>query len=121
MGRRQADGGSVMLWAMFYWEPLGPAIHVDVILTRTTYLGLGADHEHSFMDMVFPHGCGLFQQGNAMPQSKNGSGMFEEHNNEFEVLTWPPNSPDLNPIAHLWNVLDKQVRSIEAHLATYRT
>ena len=21
---------------------------------------------------------------------------FEEHNNEFEVLTWPPNSPDLN-------------------------
>ncbi|KAK3555109.1 hypothetical protein QTP86_010065 [Hemibagrus guttatus] len=31
----------------------------------------------------------------------------------FEVLTWPPNSPDLNPIHHLWDALDKQVRSME--------
>ncbi|ROL55318.1 Transposable element Tc1 transposase [Anabarilius grahami] len=29
MGRRQAGGGSVMLWPMFCWETLGPAIHVD--------------------------------------------------------------------------------------------
>ena len=33
VGRRQAGGGSVMLWAMFCWETLGPAIHVDVNLT----------------------------------------------------------------------------------------
>lgn len=25
MGRKQACGGSVMLWAMFFWETLGPA------------------------------------------------------------------------------------------------
>ena len=30
VGRRRAGGGSVMLWAMFCWETLGPAIHVDV-------------------------------------------------------------------------------------------
>ncbi|KAK3525649.1 hypothetical protein QTP70_002558 [Hemibagrus guttatus] len=39
---------------------------------------------------------------------------FDEHNNQFEVLTWPPNSPDLNPIQHLWDVLNKQLRSMEA-------
>ncbi|KAK3563664.1 hypothetical protein QTP86_033502 [Hemibagrus guttatus] len=39
---------------------------------------------------------------------------FDEHNNEFEVLTCPPNSPNLNPIQHLWDVLDKQVRSMKA-------
>ncbi|KAK3531066.1 hypothetical protein QTP70_009444, partial [Hemibagrus guttatus] len=38
---------------------------------------------------------------------------FDDHNNQFEVLTPPPNSPDLNPIQHLWDVLDKQVRSME--------
>ena len=38
---------------------------------------------------------------------------FEEHN-EFELLTWPPNSPDFNSIKYLWDVLDKQVRSMEA-------
>uniref|UniRef100_A0A0E9WSK0 Tc1-like transposase DDE domain-containing protein n=1 Tax=Anguilla anguilla TaxID=7936 RepID=A0A0E9WSK0_ANGAN len=39
---------------------------------------------------------------------------FEEHDREFKVLPWPPNSPDLNPIEHLWDVLEKQVRSMEA-------
>ncbi|KAK3551827.1 hypothetical protein QTP70_029006 [Hemibagrus guttatus] len=39
---------------------------------------------------------------------------FDDHNNQFEVLTPPPHSPDLNPIQHLWYVLDKQVRSMEA-------
>ncbi|KAK3518122.1 hypothetical protein QTP70_033217 [Hemibagrus guttatus] len=65
MRRRQASGGSVMLWAMFCWENLGSAIHVDVTLTHTTYLSNVADHVHPFMEMVFPDGCGLFQQDNA--------------------------------------------------------
>ncbi|KAK3536012.1 hypothetical protein QTP70_024504 [Hemibagrus guttatus] len=39
---------------------------------------------------------------------------FDDHNNQFEVLTPPPNSPDLNPIQNLWDVLDKQVPSMEA-------
>ncbi|KAK3561847.1 hypothetical protein QTP86_017492, partial [Hemibagrus guttatus] len=30
---------------------------------------------------------------------------------EFEVLTRPPNFQDLNPIKHLWEVLDKQRNS----------
>ncbi|KAK3544698.1 hypothetical protein QTP86_026097, partial [Hemibagrus guttatus] len=85
MGRRQAGGGSVMLWAMFCWETLGPAIYVDVTLTRTTYLSIVADHVHSFMETAFPDGCGLFQQDNRpchkviMVQEWS-----DEHNNEFK-------------------------------------
>jgi len=56
MGRRQAGRGSVMLWAMFCWETLGPAINVDVTLTCTTYLSIVADHVHPFMETVFPGG-----------------------------------------------------------------
>ena len=108
MGRRQAGGGSVMLWTMFCWETLGPGIHVDVTLTRTTYLNIVADQVHPFMATVFPDGSGLFQQDNAPILQKlfrNGLRSMTE----FKVLTWPPNSPDLNPIEHLWDVLEKQV------------
>ncbi|KAK3516948.1 hypothetical protein QTP70_028239, partial [Hemibagrus guttatus] len=110
MGRRQAGGGSVMLWAMFCWETLGPADHVDVTLTCTTYLCIVVEHVYPFMETVFPDGCGVFQQDNvACPKAKIIQEWFDECNNQFEVLTWPPNSPDFNPIKHLWDVLNKQV------------
>jgi len=31
---------------------------------------------------------------------------FLEHDNEFTVLKWSPESPDLNPIEHLWDVVE---------------
>ena len=65
VGIRQAGGGSVMLWAMFCWETLGPAIHMDINLTRVIYLNIIAEQVHPFMAMVFPDGSGLFQQDNA--------------------------------------------------------
>ena len=115
MGRKQAGGGRVMLWPMFCRETLGLAIHVDVTLIRITYPGIVADHVHPFMETVFPDGSGIFQQDKASCHKANIlQEWFEEHNRKFRVLTWPPNSPDLNPIEHLWDVLDKQVRSMEA-------
>uniref|UniRef100_A0AAY5KZE1 Tc1-like transposase DDE domain-containing protein n=1 Tax=Esox lucius TaxID=8010 RepID=A0AAY5KZE1_ESOLU len=115
MGSRQASRGSVMLWAMFCWETLGPAIHVDVTLTRTTYLSIVVDHVHPFKATIFPVGIGLFKQDNEpCHKAKMVQEWFDEHNNEFKVLTWPPNSPDLNSIEHLWDVLEKQVQSMEA-------
>lgn len=45
-------GGSVILWAMFWWETLGPAIHVNVTLTRTTNQVIVEDHVHPFMETI---------------------------------------------------------------------
>ncbi|MCI4380731.1 hypothetical protein PGIGA_G00243310 [Pangasianodon gigas] len=64
--RRQCDArGSVMLWAMFCWETLGPGIHVDVTLRHTNYLNIVAGQVKPFMATVFPNGSGIFQQDNA--------------------------------------------------------
>ncbi len=68
------------------------------------------------MAMVLPDGSGLFQQDNApCHTAETVQEWFDEHE-EFKVLTWPLNSPDLNPIEHLWDVLGKHARSMRPHL-----
>lgn len=57
-GPIQDGGGRVMLWAMFCWEPSGPAVLVDVSLTRTTYLSIVAGDVHPFMETVFDGNSG---------------------------------------------------------------
>ncbi|KAK3534421.1 hypothetical protein QTP86_015225, partial [Hemibagrus guttatus] len=106
---QECKPAEVMLWAMFCWETLGPAIHVDVTVTHSTYLNIVTDHVHPFMETLFPDGCGLFQQDNApCHKAEMVQEWFDDHNNQFEVLTPPPNSPDLNPIQHLWDVLENK-------------
>ncbi len=34
---------------------------------------------------------------------------FPEHDNEFTLLKWLPQSPDLNPIEHLWDVVEREI------------
>ncbi len=48
-----------------------------------------------------------FQQDNAPCQII--SDWFLEHDNEFTLLKWSPHSPDLNPIEHLWDVVEREI------------
>ncbi len=36
-----------------------------------------------------------------------------EHDNGLILLKWPPQSPDLNPIDHLCNVLEWEIRIMD--------
>ena len=40
-----------------------------------------------------------------------------EHDSEFSLLEWPGQSPDLNPIEHLWEEMEQAVRSKNVSLS----
>jgi len=68
------------------------------------------------MATMYPSSDGYFLKDNT-PCHKAGiiSNLFIEHDYEFTVLKCPPQSPDLNQIEHLWDVVEQQLRALDVH------
>ncbi len=66
------------------------------------------------MTTVYPSSDGYFQQDNApCHKAQIISDWFLEHDNEFTLLKWPPQSPDPNPIEHLWDAVEREIRIMD--------
>ncbi len=69
------------------------------------------------MTTVYPSSDGYFQQDSApCHKAQIISDWFLEHENEFTLLKWPPQSPDLNPIEHLWDVVEQEIHIMDVQL-----
>ncbi|GBL77592.1 Transposable element Tc3 transposase [Araneus ventricosus] len=103
-----------MVWSVFSWQFLGSLVLVPDSVNAIRHVELLGDHLHPFMLYCHPHGNGVFQQDNCTSHRSR----LDEHSSDLSVMNWPPRSPDLNPIEHLWDVLEKDVKAHHTTPAT---
>ena len=102
--RRLFGGGSIMVWGGISGNARTPLVFINGNLTCALYLD--EILQAHFVPFVCQHAVTL-QHDNARPHVTD----FLTQQN-VNVLPWPAVSPDLSPIKHAWDEMERRLRQL---------
>jgi hypothetical protein len=103
-------GGSLMVWGCITWYGVGFLCRIENGMDAQLYQNILEDELMATIDWYKLDKESIFFQHDNDPKHTAHSTKKWLKDNNIKTLEWPPQSPDLSPIEHIWNEVDRRVR-----------
>ena len=104
-----------MVWGCMGWNGVGRLAEVEGKMDAVQYVNILEENLlPSMEESGIPLEDVIFQQDNDPKHTSNRAKNWMESQN-ITILDWSPQSPDLNPIEHLWYHLKMELNKYPTH------
>ncbi|UYV72410.1 Transposase [Cordylochernes scorpioides] len=97
----------IMVWGAIAYDSRSPLLRIQGTMTAQRYV------DDVLRPVTLPYLQGvpnaLYQQDNARPHTARISHQALQ---DVQMLPWPPYSPDLSPIEHVWDIIGRRLHAL---------